>query len=446
MRILDILSRWAGLSEPAHPPSQSPSPPPPAAQPVAGEPLNQRGGHNPYADLWGALERQLSAFMTQSVIAHLHFEPDDVFKLERIQIIGKTPQAKQLIARFLDEFRMDSRRKSVRKALERSCPRGVSADHFVDLHSDFTPQELEESDPYAAALADTPQMDYEITLYGEWMLQVAAPVSPAAPAQSSPGSAPEVLEIALSDANGGRNISIEAFPFVVGREAGMAGTFLSRRHGVFERDADGRAWYRDISVNGSMLDGVTIASGDRRELFNNSVLVLGGDPTNAADCPQVVVKSGASTQALTPTPVRAPAHPVTPLRPTGGPAASTPMLSPAPTPAALGTLCMLAVQDAHGSRTLAVTRLPYVIGRDEAADCRIPEENAGVSRQHLVIVSIDAMGAQLTNAGAGAQRWGTDVGGVEQGPRFLLPWNAQAVLAPRYQRAATVKLQLLAPA
>ena len=104
-------------------------------------------------------------------------------------------------------------------------------------------------------------------------------------------------------------------------------------------------------------------------------------------------------------------------------------------------LCVLAIKDAHGSRTVPVTRLPYVIGRSELADCRVPEDNAGVSRDHLVIQAIDAAGARIDNNAVG--KWGTEVDDAEQPAQFTLPWGRQVTLASRFAKAPVVTVLLL---
>ncbi|HVE55158.1 MAG TPA: hypothetical protein VNB23_17390, partial [Ramlibacter sp.] len=116
--------------------------------------------------------------------------------------------------------------------------------------------------------------------------------------------------------------------------------------------------------------------------------------------------------------------------------AATPLIAAPP-----GPLCVLAIRDAHGSRTVPVTRLPYVIGRSEVADCRVPEANAGVSRDHLVIQAIDAVGAQVVNNAVG--KWGTEVDEAEQPGQFTLAWGRQVTLAGRFTKAPAVTVVLL---
>jgi pSer/pThr/pTyr-binding forkhead associated (FHA) protein len=461
MSFFDTLARWLGLSEPA--PAAAPGDA--GVRPGVDAPMSVApgsatpGANSPYAELWQSVDRHLAQFMVHSVLPHRQFEPDDVFKLVRIQVTGTTAAAQGVIDRFLAEFRPESRRKAVLAAVTRTCSQGVSTTDFIDFNRDFDRAELEESDPYDAQLADAHRGGYQLTLYGEWELQRAVPVSVApvvgASVPGMPGTLAATstapLDIDIHDAAGRRQLQVAALPFALGRVAALAeqriaGTFVSRRHGVLERDAQGRTWYRDTSVNGSVLDGCPIAPGERRQLRNGALLRLGGEAADVAECPVLTIRWPQGHDDDASTPIRAPLRvpgdgAATPIRAgladaTAAPPAATP-LSVAPA----GPLCVLAIKDAHGSRTVAVTRLPYEIGRSESADCRVPEANAGVSRDHLVIQALDAAGAHIDNNAVG--KWGTEIGETEQPARFTLPWGRQVTLASRFAKAPAVTVLLL---
>ncbi|HLL11648.1 MAG TPA: FHA domain-containing protein, partial [Rubrivivax sp.] len=327
MAFFDKLARWLGLSEaaPLDVPATHVGGAPGVA--VAQAPVPPAlGGHGPYAELWQSVDRHLAQFMVRSVLPHRQFEPDDVFQLVRIQITGTTAAAQAAIDQFLHEFRPDSRRKVVLAAVRRNCPQGVSTDNFVDFNRDFESADLQDSDPYDAQLAPAHQGGFQLTLYGEWQLQpstagVSAVSAP--PTQHSDGSAAAEqlpLQIDVSDAGGQRTLQVTELPFVVGRspsrpEFTIAGQFVSRRHGLLERDSEGRVWFRDTSVNGSSIDGNFITPGDRRQLANGARLRLGGDVTNPRECPELVVQwpapangtdDHAGGQADMRTPIRAP--------------------------------------------------------------------------------------------------------------------------------------------
>lgn len=448
MSFFDALARWLGLSD--HAPATAPVS---TGVPSAIEsPLP--AATSPYAELWRSVDRHLAQFMIHSVLPHRQFEPDDVFNLVRIQVTGTTPAAQNAIDRFLAEFRPESRRKVVLAAVTRNCSEGVSTERFVDFNRDFDRAELEESDPYDAELADVHQGGYQLTLYGEWELQRAVPahVAPALAAAAGAATPGGPLDIDIHDATGRRQVQVGALPFALGRvgalpEQRIVGTFVSRRHGLLERDDQGRVWYRETSVNGSTLDNSPIAPGERRQLRNGALLRLGGEAADVAECPALTVRWPATNDdddASTPirAPLRAPTDgAATPIRSAFD--SATPALSAA-TPliaAPAGPLCVLAIRDAHGSRTVPVTRLPYVIGRSEVADCRVPEDNAGVSRDHLVIQAIDAVGAHVVNNAVG--KWGTEVDEAEQPGQFTLAWGRQVTLAGRFTKAPAVTVLLL---
>ena len=446
MSFFDTLARWLGLSDPATVPVDT------AISSGIGAPLpaaTALGSNSPYAELWQSVDRHLAQFMVHSVLPHRQFEPHDVFKLVRIQVTGTTPAAQNAIDRFLAEFRPESRRKVVLAAVTRNCSKGVSATDFVDFNRDFDSADLDESDPYDAQLADAHQGGYQLTLYGEWELQRAVPTSMVSPVVVAP-SAVAPLDIGIHDAAGRRQVQVAALPFALGRVAALAeqriaGTFVSRRHGLLERDDEGRVWYHETSVNGSILDGSPIVPGERRQLRNGALLRLGGEAADVADCPALTIRWPVTNDDDV-TPIRAPlralgdgtATPIRSVLDDAAPAcsAATP-LSVAPA----GLLCVLAIKDAHGSRTVPVTRLPYVIGRSELADYRVPEDNTGVSRDHLVIQAIDAAGAHIDNNAVG--KWGTEVGDTEQPAQFTLAWGRQVTLASRFAKAPAVTVVLL---
>ncbi len=415
---------------------------------------------DPYASLWQSVEQHLNKFMSDCVLTHLIYEPNDVFRIVRIQVAGTTVDTQAVLQRFLDEFRPDSRRRATLTAINRICIQGVSSQDFLDFNRDFEQKELEELDPYAAQLPEIHQSGYEITIFGEWALQQAVPASAAASSTSTNSNTTSVqssapIEIEINDAQGPRSLRIFEMPFLIGRkplmpEHAILGSFISRRHGILERDSLQRIWYVDTSVNGSSLDGVQVNPGERHQLRNGARLVFGGEGENRSECPEIIVRWTANERDDG-TPLPKPIN-------TADNGASTPMrtrlhvgeITPNATPmtepkndASPKALFMLGIQDALGSHTIAVTKLPFAIGRDTSSNCRLPEENAGVSRTHLIIKTIDSGGVRIQNRAIG--KWGTEVKGVEQTAEFSLSWGAQVKLAGRYVKSPPVTVQLLPP-
>lgn len=451
MSIFEVVARFLGMTNEPQAGSAGATPAAGGVGPQHPVHPSTQGVQDPYADLWRSIEAHLSVFMTKSVLPHRKYAKDDVFNLKRMQVCGVGSGEQETVQRFLDEFRADVRRQIVLAAVSRCCSEGVSSEGFVDLNRDFDQAELDESDPYASGLAGASDGGYRVTLYGEWVLQQPVPSSAARGAVSA-GTVHSPIELQIDDAAGTRQVSVESFPQLLGRGVKMGdkplmGTFLSRRHGLLDWESSGRLVYRDTSVNGSMVDGVHTTAGESRELHPSSCLVLGGAGAAPSDCPVITVIAGIPDGAQGgKTPVRAPimgGSASTPVRASLQPAAATPLTPTPPAPTGRKTLCLLAVQDAKGSRTVAVTGLPFVIGRGESSDYQVPEGNAGVSREHLVLEAIDSKGATVLNRGAEDRRWGTSVDGAEQPGQFVLAWNSVAVLAPRYREAPSVRVHLL---
>ncbi len=457
--MFDRLAKWLGMStssEESEPKAAQPSGvgsvaslAPSFAQPVAGN-LS-----HPYHKLLQSVDQHLAAFMARSVVPHRQLEGEDVFNLIRVQVEAVGQENASQLSSFLSEFRAETRRKVIVAAVQRNCGQAVSTEDFVDLNKSFEQAELLEVDAYAAQLSESDHHGFRVTMYGEWTLQRPVPPTSSAPPSAHAHRDGCWIDIDLTDAKGTRSIRVEKFPFIVARQAaenqfGISGTFVSRRHGVLELDATGHFWYVDTSVNGSSIDGVTMTHGQRRAVSGHCRLVLGGEGAREADCPVLNLHVHTPGEVHSVTPIRPSMGPQvqnagqTPLRPPSAGAVGTPTATPlASLAAARPATCLLAIQDATGSRTIAVTHLPFTIGRDEAADFRIPEANAGVSRKHLVIVAIDSVGARVLNNAADAQRWGTEVDGVELPAECTVPWNARVRLAARYAAAAPVSIQLL---
>lgn len=456
--MFETLAQLLGLRAPtARPPLSgadsvispvgTPAPPGPTRSPVAPNP------HDRYSALWQAIDQKLADVFVQVVAPHRHYEPEDVFALVRVQAKGTSPGAEEVLATFLNEFKPDSRRRMVLAAVARNCPEGVSTEHFAAFHRDFTDVELQDSDRFNAQLSSIgDQVPYEISLYGEWRRQS----SPAPGTQPAPGPAGVDLAVPLlmrlKDGRGTRDVTISRLPWLIGREharpeLAITGKFVSREHGLLDLDDRGQLFYRDISLNGTSVDGKDAKQGSRHPLQDGSELLLGGHGASVGDCPVLQVLSGAGA-AQTRTPVRMPpvvadVAAATPVRLPGG-AAGAVTAGGATTP----VLCKLAVQDASGSRTVAVTALPFEVGRDPgmAGGCRISEANVGVSRIHWVVISLEGPGARIVQGKPGEPAaWGTEVDQVEQPAEFVLPWGSVATLAAAYTKAPPVHIQLLRP-
>lgn len=441
------LARLLGLRAPPSgtEPISTLTPPGATQSPVA------RNPHDRYSALWQAIDQRLADVFEQVVAPHRHYEPEDVFVLVRVQAKGTAPEAEEVLTTFLKEFKPDSRRRMVLAAVARNCPEGVSTEHFAAFQRDFSDVELQDSDRFNAQLSSVgDQVPYEILLFGEWRRQSSQTPG----AQPAPGKAGVELAVPLlvrlQDGRGTRDATISHLPWLIGREharpeLAIAGTFVSREHGLLDLDDHGQLFYRDTSLNGTTVNGKYQKQGGRHSLHDGSELILGGHDASAGDCPVLRVLAGAA-QTSTPmrmAPMVANVTAATPVRPSAGATGAVNAGGPT-TP----VLCMLSVQDAAGSRTVAVTALPFEVGRDAGtvAGYRVPEANAGVSRIHWVVTSLEGAGARIVQGKPGEPAaWGTEVDQVEQPAEFVLPWGSVATLAAAYAKAPPVRIQLLRP-
>lgn len=143
----------------------------------------------------------------------------------------------------------------------------------------------------------------------------------------------------------------------------VQGTLVSGLHLVIRIDSDG-VQCKDLgSTNGTFLFDRRLEAGQWTDCPAGARLYLGGpagDPRAQVPCLQV-----ARSQ-----PVRAVPADATPLR------------------SGENTALLLIQLDAV-EHPIAITRLPFLVGRDPRCDWVIPAEHAMVSRQHLVIERID---------------------------------------------------------
>jgi len=103
-------------------------------------------------------------------------------------------------------------------------------------------------------------------------------------------------------------------------------------------------------------------------------------------------------------------------------------------------LAVLAIVDATGSPRHDVLKLPFTIGRGSAQDYVVPDANQGVSREHLVIESIDRTGAVAFNRAVA--RNGTSAGSQSLPERFVWRFGEEIVLGEKWANAPAVRIAL----
>jgi len=393
-----------------------------------------------YAPIRDAVQRRVKTFLRQDVVSHLEIGFNEIFLLHYIEI-SADKQGAPMLADFLQEFPPESRVHWVKKLLGPAVGQHVSVDQFLGLDEEFSPAELAETDPFEDQLNQVAVPLYRVILHGRWES------GPAPQAQEAP-EAPEVarqdgprLRLSIQDGKegGAHTKEIEQFPAVLGSsvhaDVEVSGYYASARHCTLHWEGQ-QLWLADHSTNGTWVDGVRIHRGSRVALANGAVLGFGRDRGNAeydrypaiqAQLMRKLEASGASGTPVTPSCS-------TPVAPgIGAPVAPAVASENAP-------LAVLAIIDATGSPKNDVLKLPFTIGRGSAQNYVVPDANQGVSREHLVIESIDRAGAVTLNRAVA--RNGTFAGSQALPERFVWRFGQEIVLGEKWTNAPVVRISL----
>ena len=389
-----------------------------------------------YAPLHRLADRRVQSFMRQDLVSHLEIGFNEIFLLHYIEIAADGQGAAQL-EQFLREFPAESRVQWVKKLFGPALGQRVSVEQFLGLDQEFSAAALAETDPYEEQLQQNLKPLYRVILHGRWESGPAA--EPAAPAEPETQAGP-MLRLAVQDAKQSdqRTVEIERFPAVLGSSANadveITGYYASARHCTLHWDGE-QLWLADHSTNGTWVDGERVNRGQRVAVANGALLGFGRDRGDAEYGRYPAVRAQFMRHALAP---GASATPVTP-------SASTPVAPGiVPPAAALGRgaapLAVLAIVDASGNPKHDVLKLPFTIGRGSAQDYVVPDANQGVSREHLVIESIDRTGAVAVNRAV--SRNGTYTGTEELPERFVWRFGEEIVLGERWTNAPVVRIAL----
>ena len=438
-----------------------------------------------YAPIREAIERRINTFLRDDLVSHLEIGFNEIFLLHYIEIAADSQGAAGL-TQFLHEFSPESRVLWIRKLLGGALGRHVSVEQFLGLDREFTAEQLAETDPFEEKLNQAATPLYRVILHGRWengppaeresgppAEQPAAPAAnPSPPPEASQLAGPR-LRLSVQDAKSpgagapsgrssdpsrgvqgerapsGRSsdpsrsndehevriIEIDRFPAVVGSsvqaDVELSGYYVSARHCTLHWDGQ-QLWVADHSTNGTWVDGERVRRGARVALANGARLGFGRDegegdhdryPAVRAHLMHTELASGAG------------ATPVAPSRP-------TPVVPAAcvATPAEGAALAVLEVVDAGRSPRLPVLKLPFTIGRGSAQDYVVPDDNQGVSREHLVIEEITLSGAVTLNRAA--DRNGTFAGSQALPERFVWRFGQEIVLGERWTDAPAVRVSL----
>jgi len=223
-----------------------------------------------------------------------------------------------------------------------------------------------------------------------------------------------------------RHVDVDAYPAVLGSSSDadvqISGYYVSARHCTLHWDGH-EVLLEDHSKNGTWLDGKALERGSRVALNDAAVLSFGGQEASDYERFPVV-----RAQKLAARVAHAGRTPIAPSRATPIASAHTPISAPK------AALAVLAITDATGTAHKVICELPFTIGRGSDQDYVVPDENAGVSREHLVIEKITEAGAIATNKGV--DRNGTFAADQALPQQFEWQFDQEIVLARKWTRAS----------
>lgn len=390
-----------------------------------------------YAPIRSAVEERLETFVRRDVVSHLEIAREDVFMLHYIEMHAEHDGT--LLDEFLDEFSPPARIEWVKRLLAAAPQSHVRVDQFLGLDKQFSQEHLEDTDPFEEELTrDAALHGYQVILHGRWERKqpAAAPDEKTRRARVAGAGIRLTIHDAAEQLAGvavkGRHVDIDEFPAVLGssREADVQvqGQYVSGRHCTLHQDATGQLWVEDHSKNGTWIDGEVLERDLRVPLSDSAVLTFGGQ--NGADhlsFPVVHVQIGARIAHAAHTPI--------------APSRATPIASSrTPISAAKAAIAVLAITDATGTAHKVIYELPFTIGRGSDQNYIVPDDNAGVSREHLVIESMTEAGAVTTNKAV--DRNGTFAGEQALPQQFEWQFDQEIVLARKWTRASPARVVL----
>lgn len=389
-----------------------------------------------YAPIRNAVEERLETFVRRDVVSHLEIAREDVFMLHYLEINADRDET--LLNEFLDEFKQPARIEWVKRLLASAPESHVRVDQFLGMDKQFSKEHLAKTDPFEEELTrDAAVSGYRVVLHGRWERQ-----APSQPAENTarvarvPGAG---LRLTVHDANEkaagpavARHVDVDRFPAVLGSSSDadvqISGYYVSARHCTLHWDGH-EVSLEDHSKNGTWLNGKALERGNRVALNDAAVMSFGGPEASDYERFPVV-----NVQKLAARVAHAGRTPIAPSR-------ATPIASPhTPISAPKAALAWLAITDATGTAHKVICELPFRIGRGSDQDYVVPDENAGVSREHLVIEKITEAGAIATNKGV--DRNGTFAADQALPQQFEWRFDQEIVLAPKWTRASPAHVVL----
>lgn len=381
---------------------------------------------------------------------HREIASDQLFAIERIELLPEGEAVRQSLERFMREFSGEARVRWIKRMWPGHARDGISVDalHDVSMSPAREPDQAAspEGDEYDRALRAkatanesggkltlTSLMNrlllrvkatandgggwLEIRFLGAWQQEQSVHL-PQAPRQG--GLVPAQATVLVHDAEGQRAVEMRELDLVLGSAGDIPvhGKYVSRRHLRLFVD-DGRLWVEDPgSTNGVWLGDVQLSPNERREVGDNADFRLGA-PSHALslterECPRVMV-----TRVV----ARVPDRGATPVL--GG--ALTPVLGGQHRAGeARAPLLLLTLAAVGWRQEGSVHGLPFTIGRSRTCDFCLPEDNEAVSGCHLRLVDLGLPnGVWVEDAGSTRGSYLRD---ERRAGRFLLPFGEPLIL------------------
>lgn len=404
--------------------------------------------NTPHEPIIRSIKLAWQGVLKKDVPGHLQVAPDDALYLERIEITARDEESEGLLAKFMEEFSSQKRIDYVKRELGKDLQRIMVLDHFTGIW-DQAVQSMASApvhDAFESILQGGDSRDaaekFEVKLIGHW-----GEKSVPQPFTTQAGRKGIAMSMTLWDGQtpDGRKVKVDAYPLRLCRKDAQSpddsssllidGQYVSSLHSIFDSDGAAITVSDGSSRNGLWLNGVRLLSDDKPRLKAGDMLHFASAvDKDVSKYPRLRIDSFQGSSMAGNTPVSTPVTGATPVTLDAG----------TPTPIQKQKiLALIAIKDAAGSRQVDVIQLPFTIGRSRDQDCVIPEDNAGVSRKHLVINDINEQGALVTHFGFnsyGACRMEDNKDKLPAS--FLWLFGETIVLAPDYSKSPPVRLTL----
>lgn len=379
--------------------------------------VNMQSGGNPFQEVELAVRQAQREHIQRYVKPLLHITRKKAWVLEAIEITALSHRARELVRMMQQNWPLNDR--DLRDWIKDKCPseneffktdylEQVSIGAKKDTAKDSSPDAYEQALQTGSTSISSP--DWDIKLIGDW---------------KNINILPRVLrpiQLVIEDGNGRRVIRKPELPATLGRseqaDIPIKGTYASGRHAKLTWRGD-RAVFTDIgSSNGSFTGAERLATHTPLQIKTKTHIRLGArwdDSSTERDCPRITIEP--IDQSDQPRDETQRKQDGTPIK-----ISSTPLQTQS-TPVSAGKPALAYLQS--GTGRIAVTRLPFHIGRSHDQEWRTPELNAAVSGRHLELIEITNQGIAVEDHGKnGTYRQGR----CYRHERFVWRWNEELIL------------------